>query len=148
YAIWNSNPRTKSTCSDENNYLCYNHPTKLIYSRSSLYDSLLGHICFLNIRHLEVSIPYSAQLLFIVPRLDRLTSLDVGSESDIDANIALLQLNDLISKTSRLHSLTIGHWDASIIQDLPLHINISSIHRLRLDLQSYHYLKRDRCFNS
>ncbi|CAF5221931.1 unnamed protein product, partial [Rotaria magnacalcarata] len=40
------------------------------------------------------------------------------------------------------------HWDASIIQDLPLHINISSIHRLRLDLQSYHYLKRDRCFNS
>jgi hypothetical protein len=42
--------------------------------------------------------------------------------------------------------LTIAFWESSIIQDLPLYLTNNSIRRL--DLQSYHYQKRDRCFNS
>jgi hypothetical protein len=42
--------------------------------------------------------------------------------------------------------LTIAFWESSIIQHLPLYITNNSIRRL--DLQSYHYQKRDLCFNS
>ena len=42
--------------------------------------------------------------------------------------------------------LTIEHWDSSIIEGLPLYLTGRTIRRL--DLQSYHYLKRDRCFNN
>ncbi|CAF4246782.1 unnamed protein product, partial [Rotaria sordida] len=68
------------------------------------------------------------------------------SNSNVNDKIVLLQLNDFINKAPCLHSLIINNWNPSAIQDLPLHIISNSIRRL--DLQSGHCLKRDRCFNS
>ncbi|CAF4341140.1 unnamed protein product, partial [Rotaria sordida] len=68
------------------------------------------------------------------------------SNSNVNDKIVLLQLNDLINKAPCLHSLIINNWNPSAIQDLPWHIISNSIRRL--DLQSGHYLKHDRCFNS
>ncbi|CAF4199852.1 unnamed protein product [Rotaria sordida] len=78
--------------------------------------------------------------------MDRLTSLHVRSNSNVNDKIVLLQLNDFINKAPCLHSLIINNWNPSAIQDLPWHIISNSI--CRLDLQSGHYLKHDRCFNS
>ncbi|CAF3932233.1 unnamed protein product [Rotaria sordida] len=54
--------------------------------------------------------------------MDRLTSLHVRSNSNVNDKIVLLQLNDLINKAPCLHSLIINNWNPSAIQDLPLHI--------------------------
>ncbi|CAF1282225.1 unnamed protein product [Rotaria sordida] len=78
--------------------------------------------------------------------MDRLTSLHVRSNSNVNDKIVLLQLNDFINKAPCLHSLIINNWNPSAIQDLPLHIISNSIRRL--DLQSGRYLKHDRCLNS
>ncbi|CAF3798162.1 unnamed protein product, partial [Rotaria magnacalcarata] len=52
----------------------------------------------------------------------------------------------LINRPSRLYSLTIGHWDSSIIKRLPLYLTSNSVSRI--DIQNYHYLKCDHYFNS
>ncbi|CAF2153428.1 unnamed protein product, partial [Rotaria magnacalcarata] len=41
---------------------------------------------------------------------------------EIDGDFALFQLQVLINRPSRLYSLTIGHWDLSIITHLPLYL--------------------------
>ncbi|CAF4721268.1 unnamed protein product [Rotaria sp. Silwood1] len=145
YFLKNSNICTKSTCPHEDDYCSYNHVTTLMQPCSIPNDLFVSRIRFHNIRHLEVSFPLADQFLSVIPQLDQLTSLEIASDSGIVANIALSQLQNLINRAPRLYLLTIGHWDSSIIQHLPLNLTSSSIRRL--DLQSYHYLKRDRCFN-
>jgi hypothetical protein len=92
-----------------------------------------------------MTIPFADRFLFVLPRLDQLISLNVSSDSEDDADIALSQLQILIDRAPRVYFLTISHWDSSIIQHLPLNLTSNSIRRL--DMQSDHYLKRDRCFN-
>jgi hypothetical protein len=146
YILKNANVSTKSTCPHENDYWSYNRVTTLIQHHSTLNDSFLSRIRFHNIRNFEVIFPLADQFLSVLPRLDQLISLNVSSDSEIDADIALSQLQILINRAPRLYLLTIGHWDSSIIQHLPSYLTSNSIRRL--DLQSYHYLKRDRCFNN
>jgi hypothetical protein len=147
YVLKSSNVHIKSTCPNENGYCSYNCIITLKQSQlMSLNGLFISNIYFDNIQHLEVSFPFPDQFLSVIPRLDQLISLNISSNSDIDANIFLSQLQILIDRAPRLYFLTIAHWDSSIIQDLLLHINSKSIRRL--DFQSYHYLKRDRCFNN
>jgi len=147
YILNSSNVSTKSTCSHENDYCSYNRVTTLKQPHSTSLNGLfISNIRFHNIRHLEVSFPLPDQFLSVIPRLDQLISLSVSSESGIDADIPLSQLQILINRASRLYFLTIDYWNSSIFQDLPLYITSNSIRRL--DLQSYHYTKRDRYFNT
>ncbi|CAF3041796.1 unnamed protein product [Rotaria socialis] len=146
YIFKSSNVRTKSTCPRDDDYWSYNRVTTLIQHYSTLHDLFLSHIRFHNIRHLEMNLPVSDQFLSVLSRLDQLTSLSVSSDADIDDDIVLSQLQTLINRAPRLYSLTIADWRSSIIQHLPLYLTSNSIRRL--DLQSHHYLKRDRCFNS
>lgn len=145
YGVLGLDSVTISTCPNETDYLHYNVVTKLMHS-SIFTDKLLSNLRFQNIRQIELTIPYPDIFLSLLLRIDRLTSLNVNSTGDIDSDTALLQLNDLINQVPFLHSLTISDWPASSIQELPLHIKSNSIRRL--DLQSGHYLNRDRCFNS
>ncbi|CAF2827077.1 unnamed protein product [Rotaria sp. Silwood2] len=146
YILENSNACTKSTCPIENDYWSYNCVTRLMHPHSISNDLFISNIRFNNIRHLEIVFPVADKFFSVLPRFDQLISLGVASNSDIDADIALSQLQNLINLAPRLYLLTIGHWKSSTIQHLPLHITSNSIRRL--DLQSHHYLKRDRCFNS
>ncbi|CAF2767887.1 unnamed protein product [Rotaria sp. Silwood2] len=141
----NSNGHTKSTCPNEDDYCSYSRVTKLLQHCSISNDWFLSHIRFYNIRHLELTLPVADQNLSTLPRFDQLISLDVSSDADVDGNIVLSQLQSLINRAPNLHFLIIGHWDSSSVQQIPLYITSNSIRRL--DLQSYHYAKRDRCFN-
>ncbi|CAF1062572.1 unnamed protein product [Rotaria sp. Silwood1] len=141
----NSSGHTKSTCPNENDYCSYNRVTKLFQHFPILNDSFLSRIRFYNIRHLELTLPVADQHLSILPRFDQLISLDVSSDSDVDGNVVLSQLQSIINRAPNLHFLIIGHWNSSSVQQIPLHITSNSIRRL--DLQSHHYAKRDRCFN-
>ncbi|CAF4228687.1 unnamed protein product, partial [Rotaria magnacalcarata] len=77
--------------------------------------------------HLDVTLRLSDRLMStIFERLDQLISLNVS--------------------TPRLYSLTIAHWNSSIIKRLPLYPTSNSI--CRIDLQNSHYLKCDHYFNS
>ena len=145
YLTENSNGSNKSTCPNENDYSSYNRVITLRQSYLTLNDPFVSHIRFHNIRHLEMTIPFSDRFLSVLPRLDQLTSLDVSSDSEGDADLALSQLQSLIDLAPRLYFLSISHWNSSIIQNLPLNLTSNSIRRL--DMQSHHYLKRDRCFN-
>ncbi|CAF1173140.1 unnamed protein product [Rotaria sordida] len=141
----NANGHTKSTCPKEDNYCSYKRVTKLLQHCPISNDWFLSHIRFYNIRHLELTLPVADQNLSTLPRLDRLISLDISSDADVDGTIVLSQLQSIINQASRLQYLIIGHWESSSVQQLLLHITSNSIRRL--DLQSYHYAKRDRCFN-
>jgi hypothetical protein len=145
YLTENSNGCNKSTCPDENDYSSYNRVITLRQSHLTLNNSFISSIRFHNIRHLKMTIPFADRFLFVLPRLDQLISLNVSSDSEDDADIALSQLQILIDRAPRVYFLTISHWDSSIIQHLPLNLTSNSIRRL--DMQSDHYLKRDRCFN-
>jgi hypothetical protein len=123
----------------------YNRVISLRQSHLTLNNSFVSSIRFHNIRHLKMTIPFADRFLFVLPRLDQLISLNVSSDSEDDADIALSQLQILIDRAPRVYFLTISHWDSSIIQHLPLNLTSNSIRRL--DMQSDHYLKRDRCFN-
>ncbi len=118
----------------------------MIQHHSTLNNLFPSHIRFYNIRHLEVIFPLADQFLSVLPRLDQLISLKVSSDSEIDADIALSQLQILINRAPRLYMLTVAFWNSSIIQHLPLYLTNNSIRRL--DLRSYHYQNRDRCFNN
>ncbi|CAF3332617.1 unnamed protein product [Rotaria sp. Silwood2] len=148
YAYMKENSRdcTKSTCPHEDDYCSYNRVTRLIQHYSTSDDVFLSRIRFYNIRHLELVFPVADKFLSVLPRLDRLISLDISSDSDVDGDIVLSQLQTVINRAPRLYFLTINDWDSSIVQQLPLYITSNSIRRL--DLQSHHYLKRDRCFNT
>ena len=93
YLFQEFNGSTKSTCPNEDDYCSYNHVTKLTQHCSTLNDFFLSHIRFHNIRYLEVRFPLADHFMFVLPRLDRLISLTVSTESSkCDADIALLQL--------------------------------------------------------
>ncbi|CAF1056747.1 unnamed protein product [Rotaria sordida] len=145
YIVKNYDGHTKSTCPHEHDYWSYNRVTKLSQHHSTSNDSFLSRIRFYNIRHLELVLPVADQFLSVLPRLDQLISLDVASHSDVDGDIVLSQLQTIINRAPRLHFLIIGHWDSSSVQQISLYITSNSIRRL--DLQSYHYLNRDRYFN-
>jgi hypothetical protein len=146
YVLENSNSLTKSTCPNENDYCSYDRVTTLIQFHSTLNHIIQSNIRFPNIRHLELKFPLSDEFLSIFPRLDQLISLKVSSHSETDADIALSQLQTVINRSPRLYLLTIALWNSSIIKQLPLYLTSKSIRRL--DLQSYHYQIRDRCFNN
>ncbi|CAF3881331.1 unnamed protein product [Rotaria sp. Silwood1] len=148
YLEENSNGYIKSTCPNEDDYCSYNRVTKLAQHLSTSNDIYFSRIRFYNIQHLELVLPIHDELSTILPRLDPLITLKVScdEDDDVDGNIVLSQLQNIINQASRLQDLIIGNWNSSSIQEIPLHINSTSIRRL--DLQSYHYFERDRCFNS
>ena len=142
YVLDNFNLHVESTCPADDRYCSYNRVTRLLDPQPSS-----THLCirFPNVRHLQITLPVVDQFWSTFPRFEQLTSVDVASASDADAELALSQLQRLIDRAPRLHLLTIGHWNSSAIQRLPLSLTSNSIRRL--DLQSYHYLRRDRRFD-
>ncbi|CAF3143152.1 unnamed protein product [Rotaria sp. Silwood2] len=116
--------RTKSTCPWEYDY------EKDDDHASHLIHLMFTHICFSNIRHLHLTLPFTDILLSDLPRFDRLIILQVGCFPLIDTNMAGWQLQNLINRALYLYSLEILAWFPLIIQEIPLNLTSHSIRSL------------------
>lgn len=121
----------KSTCSNENKYLDYNHVNDLTYK-----NLISSPIRFLNIKTLSVNFPINENFRLILPKLDQITSLDVSiNENDYN------QLQNLLDSMPYLYSLSFNLCTSF----LPIYkLQNSSIRRL--DLRGYEqYFNDEQC---
>jgi hypothetical protein len=97
----------KSSCPNDNDYLSYNHTHQLYYYSSSLFNSVLSHICFSNLRDLFLELLLNDYFPSIFPRLDQFITLNIWTYDDCDNTIAQSQLQMLLDWAPRLSTLGI-----------------------------------------
>lgn len=111
--------------------------TNLYYKSSNFTVSILSHIRFSNIQSLSLPFPFHDLFLSIVSRLDRLISLTVSISNNENVNYIQSQLQLLLHRTVRLHSLRCFYCQLSNRQLLLKEITSASVRRL--DLQDYNF---------
>ena len=93
---------------------------------------------FPSVRHLQLSCPFDETLWTMLPRLDRLTSLEIFSGVYSDENDrSIAQLGRLLERAVRLDSLTIGCLVLSHLSSMS--ITNTSIRRLDLIADDGHF---------
>ncbi len=121
---------SKSTCPQNVDHCSSRRVRRLHCGASFAEDILLQQIRFPDLRHLSVGFPISDNFWAVIPKCDRLQTLNVSMCYGDDAQA---QLQALLDRATNLHTLTIDLW---LSIDTPLVQNTSvSIHRL--DLQGY-----------
>jgi len=105
-------------------------------------------MCFSNIRHLHLALPFMGRLLSDLSRFDQLIILHITCFPLIDANTAVYQLQSLIDRAPRLHSLDIQVRLLLITQEIPLSITSYSIRSFHFQDACCSPNKTKVCFNS
>ena len=136
----NSNMRVESTCPNGDRYDTYSRGTHLLAFRPPSTDRRLPRLRFPNVRHLQVTFPFAERFWSIFARFEQLTS--VSGDFDGNPRLALSQLQQLLTRAPHLRLLIIAHWESSSIQRLPFQLASNTLRRV--DLQSEHYMTRDR----
>jgi hypothetical protein len=119
---------SKSTCPIENDHWSYDSVTSLRYEYSVFASSIMSQVRFSNIRYLTLSLPFNDQFLLVVPKLDKLISLNVSVH--VESENVQSQLQFLLDRAPRLHSLSFDSWLPSV------QIENTSTSVRRLDLQA------------
>jgi hypothetical protein len=88
----------------------------------------MSQVRFSDIRYLTLSLPFNDQFLLVVPKLDKLISLNVSVH--VESENVQSQLQFLLDGAPRLHSLSFGSWLPSV------QIENTSTSVRRLDLQA------------
>ncbi|CAF5005195.1 unnamed protein product [Rotaria sp. Silwood1] len=117
---------SKSTCPENKMFQCFDrvkilrylNQNQYIFNESNTYSSR-----FLNVRHLEIDLPFNDQLFTIIS-LDRLVSLHITLPLYSDH----FSLEGLLDRMTHLDSLTIQHW--SSIHSTLFQMKNESIRRL------------------
>jgi hypothetical protein len=126
--------RSKSTCPVNTNSYSSNYVNSLILNHS-LVRSVLQ---FPNLDHLEISFPFDDTLWTIIPKLDRLKSLEIISNVRSDENNqSINHLRLLLHRAMHLYSLTIDYLILS--QLVTVEIINPSLHRLDLLANDGHF---------
>ncbi len=117
----------QSTCLNDNNpSWSYDHVHILNYRTPLTGDLILNQSRFVNIQHLSLSLDVNDQFWTIVPRFDRLISLEVslyGHNNNVQS-----QLQAILDRAPHLSSLKFGSW---ITLDMPIaEINSASVRQL------------------
>jgi hypothetical protein len=129
-----------STSPNIDNHCVYDCAHTLVYD-SSFSDRVLSHLVFSNVCHLVINLPYNDHLFSLVPKLDRLFSLDITLyEDDISS-----QLQILFDRASHLHSLSINSFDRPSSFQLVIESTSASVRRI--DLQGFIPSNDDFCFD-
>ncbi|CAF3867786.1 unnamed protein product [Rotaria sordida] len=126
---------SKSTRPYDNEYLTCDRVINLHYKSTYFTVSILSHAQFCNIQSLSLSLPFHDLFLSVVCRLDRLISLTVSISENENLNNIQSQLQLLLDRAVRLHSLRCFYWPLSNHQLLLMEITSTSVYRL--DLQGY-----------
>lgn len=128
--LYISNGQLKSTCSHDQHY-SFNSIHNLYYSYVSsqnLFSS--DDIRLNNIRYLDLTIPFDESFWLIISRFDRITSLNIVLNSDMNLNDIQFKLQNLIDRLFHLYSLAFFSWTYQNI--FPFQIKNSSIRQLDL----------------
>jgi hypothetical protein len=130
-----------STCPHDQCNCSYDRVRQVKYTSSLSEDFDQCHISFSNIRDLTVYLPIDDHLWTIVPKFDRLISLCVSWYSYDQIFPSQLQL--LLDRATRLHSLSIETWRSSTKEMAPFDITNVSIRRLNFHNYNYNYNNED-----
>jgi hypothetical protein len=97
---------SKSTCLHEEDYWSYDR-IEILQHESNLSNNFVYiPICFPNISHLEIILPFNEKFLSNIPSLDHLKSLDVTL---LPGDSVYYQLQTLLNRASNLHLLRFSH---------------------------------------
>jgi hypothetical protein len=121
--------RSQSICSNvDKNDWSYDRVHTLDYRAPLIGDLSLCHCEFNNVEHLSLSLPLNDQFWILVPRLDRLASLEVSlhdSHKDVQ-----YQLQSVLDRAPHLSSLKFGSW---LVSEVPIgEITSASVRQLDL----------------
>jgi hypothetical protein len=119
---------SKSTCPDDD--VLYNSVRRLTYKASLSECSSLPHRQFIKIRELCVYLPINDYFWSSVPKLERLTLLDVLS-NDYNENYEI-QLETLLNRASHILILRLRSWSSMVLQMLLIQKKIFSISQIDL----------------
>jgi hypothetical protein len=132
---YDSRMQFKSTCPDDKRYLNYNNVDRLGYKSSSMEQTVLSPIRFMNVNQLFMERPIDDNFWSMMPKLDQVTSLDVLVDYCNDE----FQLQELVNKMPRLRSLNFSFLFMSLLE-----VRNASIRRL--DLRGYdRYFDDTKC---
>ena len=129
---------SRSTCPFDDIYLSCDNVSNLYYGPSSFTNSIMSCIRFCYIQNLSLTLPFNDKFLFVVSKLDRLTSLYISIAKYEDLDNSQLQLQLILDRAIRLHLLSFDSMSLSICRALVMEITSSSSHQLDLKGYSYH----------
>ena len=138
---YSGNGQSKSTYSNENFHWSFDRIQNLYYGYIPSANISVPNIRLHNIRHLDLTIPFDDSFWTIVSTLDRLTSLNIVLNSQMDTKEIQWKLQILINRAICLHSLTYFSWSNENV--FPFELRNFTIRQL--DLRSpnllYNYLQ-------
>ncbi|CAF1438407.1 unnamed protein product, partial [Adineta steineri] len=131
YFIHEPNFKTKSTCHLDNDYSSYDNVHTLGYELVPTINQILPFFRFVNLRHLDLHLPFDENFILLIPKLDQLISLSVAPyHMDDDLNFNN-QLQTLLDQSPHVTSLTFKNWSLSKRRP-PYEYSNQSIHQLNL----------------
>ena len=139
------NPYAKSTCPADHRFDSYTRVQRLHYGYSPLAGSYFSDLRFANVKHLEVELPICDQFFLALPRLDSIRSINVSNTARVAPDLVQSQLQSIIDRTRRLHSISIGDLSSHNVQQILLEIKSDSIRCI--DFGPPHDMYWPRCFS-
>jgi hypothetical protein len=106
--------------------------------------SYFSDLRFANVQHLEVELPICDQFFSALSRFDRLRSIHIGNTVRVSPDLLPSQLQSVIDRAPRLHSISIGSLSSHNAQQILLQITSDSIRCI--DLGRSHDPYWPRCF--
>jgi hypothetical protein len=128
--LYSGNGQFQSTCPDDNQVWSFDRIHNLYYGYVPSQNVPLSYIHLNNVRYLDLTIPFDDSFWSIVSRLDRLNSLNIVLNSDMNSEDVQLKLQILIDRSLHLYSLAFFSWSNQNI--FPFEIKNSSIRQLDL----------------
>ena len=139
--LYTGQGQLKSTCPNESHQYSFDRIQNLYYGYVPSQNVSSSVIRLKNIRYLDLTIPFDDSFWSLVSTLDRLTSLNIVLNSQMDIKEIQWKLQILINRANHLHSLTYFSWSNENI--FPFEMKNSTIRQL--DLRSpnllYNYLQ-------
>ena len=125
---------SQSTCPIGREYRSFNSVQRLLFND----DLIQLRFQFSKINHLELTLPFDANISSIIPCFDHLISIDIVSIPHSDQfEQSIVQLHQLLDQTIHLYSLNIDYLILSQLSSL--RTRNSSIRRLDLMLNDGHF---------
>lgn len=139
--VFDHSMKVKSTSTDDNNYMYYNHVNDLKYEISFGEQVSFSSLQFVNLQTLSLKLPVNEHLWSMVPHLDRINSLIVSFDDNTDCGF---QLQRLIDRMPHLNSLGFSAFSLYFPPISSLKFQNTSIRQL--DLRAYNrFLNDDEC---
>ncbi|CAF3781081.1 unnamed protein product [Adineta steineri] len=138
YFMHEPNFKSKSTCHADNDYSSYDNVHTIGYELIPTTNQILSFYRFMNLRHLNLYLPFDENFIIMIPKLDQLVSLSVAPYLIDDDSDFHDQLQTVLDRSPHLTSLKFQNWLLSKRRP-PYEYSNRSIHQLNLqDINEIH----------